>query len=105
MQHELQGNYIKKIHYYKDYLPNQTFKFKHLKDAYRKISKIWNNCRFKCLLMEVSFRAIIENFMDEKPLYITRSLFETSYCLAKRLTPKTGEVIITDWNSIVNGEW
>ena len=104
MQHQLQGNYIKKLHYYEEYLPNQTFKFKYLDDAYDKISKIWNNCRFKGLLLEISFKAIIEEFEDDKPVRISKTRYEYTYGFVRPTKPKEIEIKITDWDSIINTE-
>lgn len=102
---QLQKNFIKNLHYYEAYLPKQTFKFKYLDDAYDTIIKIWKHCQYKHLLGEISFKAIIEDFENGRILRITKSFDCSSYGLAK-VEPKTNdEIVITDWNSIVNGNW
>ena len=81
MSRVLKGNYIKNIHYYENYLPNQTFKFKSLFDAYDKIKIIWDYCQYKHYLLEISFKAIIDDFEGGKTIRITKGFSGYSYNL------------------------
>lgn len=102
MEYHLKGNFTKPLKFYRDYLPNQTFKFKYLDDAYNTIDKLWKHCQYKHFVVEISFKAIIEDFENEKPLRITRTFGFYSYNPTDSISSKTNdEIIITDWKSIV----
>lgn len=77
----LKGNYIRNIDYYEDYLPNQTFKFDSLFDAYDEIEIIWDYCRYKHYLLEISFKAIIDDFEGGRTIRITKGFLGCDYGL------------------------
>ena len=91
MEYHLKGNFIKPLRFYQDYLPNQTFKFKYLDDAYNTIDKLWEYCRYKYYVVEISFKAIIEDFENEKPLRITRTFGYCSYNPVGLISSKTDD--------------
>ena len=81
MSRVLKGNYIKNNDYYENYLPKQTFKFKTLFDAYDKIEIIWDYCRYKRYLLEISFKVIIDDFEGGKSIRITKGFLGCHYGL------------------------
>ena len=67
-------NFTRNLDFYQNYLPNQTFKFESLFDAYDEINALWKERpdEYKYDLIEISFKAIIEDINNGKEIRIVK---------------------------------